>query len=327
MKLSQILTGRDRLQQLMADVAQQMRWRDAEPTVQGFVMDNVVIRDRWEVPINRCLHQLNRTYGNLFSVLNDAEAWLHQQQLAQDKDYLEQGDRLYAQISQIALIPNSHPLLPWQSNELDTVLDRRLVLDAETNEAVFDRIRSMAEWKHTGMLIRPAKEGFVDTMVHLDPLYLVDNNIDLLKPARTRFPELYQRRLRYYSVQDFQDNPLAALPDQQFGCSVIYYFFNFKSMPVIRRYLTDLWHKTRPGGIVAFTLNDCDYAHNAALFEQKYACFTPGRMVRDHAVQLGFEVSYELHTPGELHWFELRRPGHKESLKGGQALAEILKIS
>ena len=77
---------------------------------------------------------------------------------------------------------------------------------------------------------------------------------------------------------------------------------------------------------MAFTLNDCDYAHNAALFEQNYACFTPGRMVREFAISLGFEVSYELHTKGELHWFELKKPGFKPSLRGGQALAEIQKI-
>ena len=68
------------------------------------------------------------------------------------------------------------------------------------------------------MILRPAQEKFIEDLVPLDPLYLVDQHSDLLQPAIDAFNPGYQRRLRPYVINDWKDQEiLAAIPTNQFG--------------------------------------------------------------------------------------------------------------
>ena len=56
----------------------------------------------------------------------------------------------------------------------DYILDRRLKISDADKEVLCNRIRSHSDWRLPGMVLRPGKEDFIDIMVALDPLYVVD---------------------------------------------------------------------------------------------------------------------------------------------------------
>ncbi len=73
-----------------------------------------------------------------------------------------------------------------------------------------------------------------------------------------------------------------------------------------------------------FTYNDCDQGHGAALAEQNFMCYTPGRIIKSHVEGMGFEIMFEHHGQGDVTWLELKKPGEIQSIRGGQALAKIV---
>jgi hypothetical protein len=176
------------------------------------------------------------------------------------------------------------------------------------------------------MIIRPGLETFVSDMVSFDPLYLVDQDQELLFPSILQFPEQYQRRLRPYVVNERDESLpiLAQLPDNQFGMCLAYNFFNFKPLTVMEKWLGELYTKLRPGGRLMMTFNDCDNEKAVKLAENYYACYTPSRMVRDIALKHGYEIYFVWNDNLPSTWMELQKPGSLSSLRGGQALARAI---
>lgn len=187
------------------------------------------------------------------------------------------------------------------------------------------RLNQYANWKYPAMIIRPGLETFIEDMVAYDPLYLVDLSHDFLRPAMEKFNEQYQNRLRPYVVkEDLDAGILTKLPNAQFGMCLAYNYFNFRPFEIIKQYLAEVYQKLKPGGIFAFTFNDCDRASAVMLVEQHYCCYTPGYLIRELAITMGYEIVYSLNDPGPSTWIELKKPGVLSSLKGGQTLAKIL---
>jgi hypothetical protein len=207
----------------------------------------------------------------------------------------------------------------------DYILNRRTEISTETEQFYRTRIVRYNSWQHPVMIIRPGRETYINELLAADPLYLVDESHDLLVPAMTMFNELYQKRLRPYTINERQDQEiLKKLPDSQFGLVLAYNFFNFRPFEVLKRYLTEIFQKLRPGGVLAMTFNDCDRAKGVMLVEQHFCCYTPGYLVRELAQTLGYEVVFSWTDQGPTTWLELRKPGEFQSLRGGQALAKIL---
>jgi SAM-dependent methyltransferase len=208
---------------------------------------------------------------------------------------------------------------------VEYILNRRAVIGDSTKEFYKNRISRYTNWKYPAMFIRPGLEDYVNGMVACDPLYLVDEQYDLLTPIMSQHNELYQQRLRPYVINERQDGEiLNRLPNDQFGLIVVYNFFNFRPLEVIRQYLTELYEKLRTGGILVMTINDCDRDKGVILVEQHFACYTPGNMIIDLAKSIGFEVEFVWNDDGPATWIELRRPGELTSLRGGQTLAKIV---
>ena len=208
------------------------------------------------------------------------------------------------------------------------ILHRRMPIDPDSNIKLRAKIRNMGDWRIPGLILRPGVETFIEDMVPLDPLYLVDTHMDLLSPCVQQFTIEYQRRLRTYIIDDTQPNEIfEQLPKNQFGTIFAYNYFNFKPIGLIKRYLSEFLSLLRPGGTAIFTFNDCDYAHAVALAERSFMCYTPGRMVRKHAIEAGFEIVEHYRGAGDLTWMEIRKPGEITSLRGGQALAKIVNIT
>lgn len=209
----------------------------------------------------------------------------------------------------------------------DYILNRRLSIDPETTELLLGRVLRYTDWRLPGLCFRPAQEKWIEHLVPLDPLYLVDNNLELLEPAVSAFHPQYQRRLRLYAVDDRNDNTaiLKDLPNNQFGYVFAYNWFNFKPMEVIEQYLRELWHKVRSGGVVFMTYNDCNFAHGVALAEKYFMCFTPGNMIIRAAESAGFDLIDRHRATGDVAWLEFQKPGKIYSLRGGQTLAKIVQ--
>lgn len=207
----------------------------------------------------------------------------------------------------------------------DYVLNRRLAIDPESNIALRARLKRYTDWRLPGLIIRPARENFVEDLVPLDPLYLVDHNEELLSPAVAAFTPEYQRRLRTYTVNDYRGFPaMLPLPDNQFGLIFAYNYFNYKPMNVIQQYLQEMFNKLRPGGVLLFTYNNCNRWHGVALAEKSFMSYVPGHRLRINAEFIGYEITHRYDGEGDLSWIELKKPGEIESLRGGQSVAKII---
>lgn len=206
-------------------------------------------------------------------------------------------------------------------------LSRRLVIDDDSNLLLRTRLRNYTDWRIPGMIIRPGNESFIEEMVPLDPLYIVDQAQELIDPAVSRFNETYRVRLRQYVISEQDTAILGNLPNNQFGLIFAYNYFNFKPIEMIQRYLTEAYQKLRPGGTLIMTYNDCDRAHGVELAEQNFMCFTPGSHIVKIAESSGFDVTYQHTGLADLAWIELQRPGKIVSIRGGQTLARIVAQS
>lgn len=207
----------------------------------------------------------------------------------------------------------------------DYILNRRLRLDDQSLLKLQGRIKILTDWRLPGMMLRPGLETFIEEMVPMDPLYLVDTHQELLNPSIQKFTVEYQRRLRPYVIDDRQPGEIMhKLPNNQFGFVFAFNFFNFRPLELIQRYLTELHSKLRPGGTLIMTYNNCDRAHGVGLAERNWMLYTPKRLILEHAFALGYELADECDASGDVSWLELKRSGDIDSLRGGQTLAKII---
>ena len=204
------------------------------------------------------------------------------------------------------------------------ILDRRMPMTADVQHMISNRIKSYADWKYPGLIIRPGVETFIHDLVALDPLYIVDYSKELLQPAVSTFPEEYQRRLRIYEQDPCSSDVLDTMPNNQFGLCLAFNFFEFTPLEVVEQYLKSIFNKLRPGGVLTITFNDCDRAHCVALVEKNFCFYTPGRRVTAIAKSIGYRQMFSWTDMGNLTWLELRKPGELDSIRGGQTLAKIV---
>jgi hypothetical protein len=311
MKLSDLIAYRNELARLDPAVTQGRARQDLAQI--EFVAGGVSDFDDRTRRLERCNHSIQqafRDYQTEFeSLKRDVQARIDQE----SKYWFQESYRLFNQ----EMIHES----------TDYILDRRCVISPETYEIFRARMGVHADWLRPGMIIRPGREDWIKHLVGLDPLYILDQNLDLLKPALESFPEPYQARLRKYLIDERSDQPLLKrVPDDQIGLCLVYYFFNFRPMEVIKQYLAEIFTKLRPGGMLFLTFNDCDHEKAVKLAEQHFCCYTPGSLVRDLAQSLGYDVVFEHDIDGANTWLELRKPGDFSTMRGGQAITRVLPI-
>ena len=191
--------------------------------------------------------------------------------------------------------------------------------------AIFEqRLKIYVSWQHPGLVFRPIHMTSLPELVALDPMYLVDTHEALLIPSTQQFNDNYQRRVRNYLLDDYSDEPfLSDLPREQFGLVAAQNFLNFKPIEVVTRIVHEVYDLLRPGGGFVFTYNNCDYAGPVKLVENHFTCYTPGRLIKEQAIKSGYIINYEFNEINGASILELRKPGSKVSLRGGQTLAVI----
>lgn len=252
---------------------------------------------------------IQTAFSNFEDSLNNLKSQLNQKIAEAEKSWFQQSYVLYEN----------------ETNEsAEYILNLR-----KSNTLVTDpfqtRLNQYANWKYSALIIRPGLETFIENMVAYDPLYLIDLSYDYLAPAMNKFNQQYQNRLRPYVIREELDQEiLLKIPNNQFGMCLAYNYLNFRPFEVLKKYLSEIYQKLKPGGIFAFTFNDCDRASAVMLVENYYCCYTPGYLVRELAISMGYEIVYSWNDPGPTTWIELKKPGELTSLKGGQSLAKIL---
>lgn len=202
--------------------------------------------------------------------------------------------------------------------------DHSLVLDPDTQAWLTTRIRTLQNWIYPGMIMSGGGASWIDDF-RCDPIYVIDHTHERIKQAIQHLPDLAQQRMcKLVISESVGQQILTDLPDGQIGLSLIYYHFNFCPVPVINQWLQELWYKTRPGGCVCFTYNDCDLGHGIGLYESGFMSYTPGATIRKWAQNLGFAITKDLRIAADSSWMELVKPGTLASQRACQTLARVV---
>lgn len=294
---------------------------------------------------------LDKEYDPLINYIenHDLQQVHHLQALVDARNLIEQGmkdfDTAIKDINDWAkreseplqheLLAQSYSVYEDMSNrpqsylyQADAILDNRAPLDNNMRTFVESRLAAYTDWKDSALIIRPGLEDWMMHMVAFDPLYVFDHYHALLEPSQKRFNKMYNNRVRWCVGSDRDTHPiLHAVPDDQIGFCFAWNFFYWKPFEIIRRYLTEIYVKLRPGGILAFTFNDGDRSGGANNAERACGCFVPGSMLRSFGESLGFKTILYHEIDRATTWIEFQKPGNRISIKGGQAIALIIPKS
>jgi hypothetical protein len=313
MKLSDLVNYKVELDHLSTQLAQREVELELGKIIHLVGTQSIQLND-FKQQLDTQYSEIAQTIDRFGLTLNELKQSLKQQIELEEKYWFQESYRLYDQ---------------EMCNDLaEYILNRRSILDIETENLLRVRIQNYVDWQHPAMIIQPGLEKFVEDMVGFDPLYLIAQQHDLLVPAFDRFPEEYQRRLRLYTVkEDIDSEILEKIPNGQIGLCLVYNFFEFKPFEIVRKYLTEIYQKLKPGGTLIMTFNDCDRDKAVKLVEQHYACYTPGSMIQQYAATVGYNQIFSWNNSGPTTWLELRKPGALTSLRGGQTLAKIVHKS
>jgi SAM-dependent methyltransferase len=310
MKLSTLVNYRSELDAMSADPIGQTADKEIEKITYLTKNQNIQIAE-FAQQLQQRRTDIQRAFDLFENDLTALKLELSQLIESTEKPWFAESYRLYEQ--------------EMINETAEYILNRRPAILPETEQFYRTRITRYNSWKHPAMIIRPGRETYINELVASDPLYLVDESYNLLKPAMDLFNEQYQNRLIPYTINERQDQEiLGKLPNGQFGLVFAYNFFNFRPFEVLKKYLTEIYQKLRPGGMFVLTFNDCDRDKGVMLVEQHFCCYTPGYLIRELAQSLGYEILFSWTDQGPTTWLELRKPGEFESLRGGQALAKIV---
>lgn len=310
MKLSELVNYRTQLE--AASVGPIKRSSDAEIERITHLVENQPTQiAEFAKQLQQKRQDIQQAFTNFDNDLQDLKSQLKQLIETTEKPWFAESYKLYEE--------------GMAHETAEYILNRRPSISAETEQFYRTRIVRYNSWQHPAMIIRPGRETYINELLATDPLYLVDENHDLLLPALSLFNEQYQNRLRTYTINERQGQEiLGKLPNGQFGLVFAYNFFNFRPFEVLKKYFAEIYEKLRPGGVLAMTFNDCDRDKGVMLVEQHFCCYTPGYLVKELAQSLGYEIAFSWTDQGPSTWLELKKPGEFESLRGGQALAKVI---
>ena len=207
---------------------------------------------------------------------------------------------------------------------LERSLFQSLIYRDDIEKYFISRILKHSNWKHSGMFIRPEHGKYVNEMTASDPLYVVDDDVDLFTPTKLLWGEQYQSRVRYKLIDESKDIIFNNFPSNQINFIVAMNYFNFKPLNVINRYMKELYDVLKPGGVIIFTYNNCNLTLAVQNFEKSFYSYTPESRLKPMIEMLGFTVIESYNEPSSnVSWLEIMKPGNITSLRGGQCIAEI----
>lgn len=275
------------------------------------IVNHQIQLDSYSRNLGKNFSSISNGVKEFSTTLEDIRSRLRQLVEEQEPQYLSESKRWFDQES------------IYETNEY--VLNRRLGIDSESNILLRSHLRNLSDWRIPGMIIGPGRETFVEDLVPMDPLYLVDTHEDLIQPSVEKFTLEYQQRLRKYVINDHTESAiLSDLPKNQFGLIFAYNYFNYRPLEIIQRYFQEIFGLLRPGGTLMMTYNNCDRAQGVGLVERSFMCYTPLSHLCRLAESAGLEFTFNHNGEGDLSWVEFCKPGDIASIRGGQTLAKIV---
>jgi SAM-dependent methyltransferase len=308
MKLSDLVAYRALLDEYHPRDSE-LRLSQVVDPIRHVVINHEIAYPDLQSTLNECRDMLSADLVRYETILQDIRLRVQQEIDSLEHQYLTSSYKLYDEE------------MCYDSVEL--ILNRRPKLTDEAEAYLTGRIRMKTDWKRAGLIIRPGLERWVEDLVALDPLYIVDTDHNLLQPALDRFNPVYRRRVRPYAIKETDDLVLEKLPNEQIGFCLVYNFFNYKPFEIVRNYLEEIYEKLTPGGVLAMTINDCDRTGGVQLAERNFMCYTPGGMVKNLARSMGYIVSTTYEIDGATTWIEFVKSGYRPSIKGGQAILTL----
>jgi SAM-dependent methyltransferase len=269
-----------------------------------------VLHQTVKTPVANSIGQVDQALHNFSKTVQDLKQTVMRQIREQEHQYFFNSTELFN--------------TGYRNDSVNHIFRRTMPLSETTAGIFLERLKIHVSWQHPGLIFRPVHLAALHDIVALDPMYLVDTHQELLNLAVQPFDELYQRRLRTYVINEYVEGAiLDCMPRDQFGLVAAQNFLNFKPIEVVNRYITEVYDLLKPGGAFIFTYNNCDYAGPVELAERCFTCYTPGRLIKKHAVSAGYRINYEHNELNGACILELRKPGSRPSLRGGQVLAWI----
>lgn len=249
------------------------------------------------------IHALGQEYSSLLKVIDDLIQY-------HEKRYFELSESIFQE---------------QKFNSTEYILDRETNFSDIAKEEFKNMLKSMSDWKFPGMFIRPGRKDIIEEITSSDPFYIVDTGIDLLTPAKQRFNDVYINRCRWNVIEsiDVEKNCLSFVPDQQLGLTLIMDFFEYITLERILKLTHDVFEKTRSGGKLVFTYNNCDLESSVNMVEKNFRTYTPGTLLQKKLKEQGWLVLKQVDVESSYSWLELAKPGQLTSLRGGQSLGAV----
>jgi SAM-dependent methyltransferase len=217
-----------------------------------------------------------------------------------------------------------------------------LVINEEVESLIFTRIKGYSQFKYPGLQLncryfynnneaqpnipnRSSPLTWLNSMVANDPFYLAgppDNlgGLGYLESMISPYPEIYQKRLRLYKIQD---RNLDVLPQAQFGLILCWDFFNYQTLDTIEVYLSKIIKLLRPGGVLLFSYNNCNFVESARLFDNHHGSWATPESLEKIFLSLGVDVigfkDIKTDVISYCSWVEVRRSGELTTVKLSQA--------
>jgi hypothetical protein len=250
-------------------------------------------------------------------------------------DISQKNKEIIASIEEIINDINNNISEILESKTSDTfkesVMRSRLVINEPIKNIFNNKISKLSQIKYPGLQINSKffsedtcdDNDWINYMVASDPLYLLGPNFTNLEKSLLSYPEVYQKRVRLYELNDKRD--LSILPQAQFNIIFCWDFFNYLSIEIIDFYLQHLMKLLKPGGTLLFTYNNCDLVDSAKLVDQDDASWTTPLLLEKIYSNHGFEliefddiISDDINI-SHVSWVELKRPGELTTSKISQS--------
>ena len=204
---------------------------------------------------------------------------------------------------------------------------RTIEVSDEFAEQLGSRIRQYTNWKYPCLEIGPGDGFWTDNLVGSDPLYLVDIHKEFLDQTLQKYLDIYKKRIRTYLIGSAAQNSeynVGMLPDGQIGFIFSWAVFDYIPYQQAKSYIESCVKSLRPGGVMLFSYNDCDYYKNAAAAEGGLRAWMTKKLLGQIFDDLGLELIGFFNSDGFNHnWAEIKKPGHLYSMKTTQPLFNI----
>jgi len=216
-------------------------------------------------------------------------------------------------------------------DKMDRQIFSNILYNQEFKTLLQDRISIYADAQYAGLQIAPGNGDITNLLVSCNPLYLMDESEDMFRHIRNWREPAYQRRLRYYKIDEKEDDILNEIPRNQLGLIVALNWFNFRPMKIIKKYLQSMMQVLRPGGVIIFTYNNCDYPKAIDKVDEMYYCYSTSIQVKDTCRQIGYNIiesfdkGYDELDMG-ISWLEIKKPGKRTTIRRTETMGQIKNL-